>query len=57
VTANLARSPLSDQEMTEIEDVVDAAVALTMSQGGHVEIISNNPELEGAGRIGAILRY
>lgn len=57
VTANLARSPLSDREMTEIEDVVDAAVALTMNQGGHVEIISNNPELEGAGRIGAILRY
>lgn len=57
VTANLARSPLGDKEMTEIEDVVDAAVALTMNQGGHVEIISNNPELEGAGRIGAILRY
>jgi peptide subunit release factor 1 (eRF1) len=57
VTANLARSPLSDQDMTEVDDVVDAAVALTMNQGGHVEIISNNPELEGAGRIGAILRY
>lgn len=57
VTANLARSPMGDQEMTEIEDVIDTAVALTMSQGGHVEIISNNPDLEGAGRIGAILRY
>jgi len=43
--------------MVEVEDVVDTAVALTMSQGGHVEIISNNPELEGVGRIGAILRY
>ena len=57
VTANLALSPLSDQEMTEVDDVVDTAVALTMSQGGNVEIISNNPDLEGAGRIGAILRY
>lgn len=57
VTANLARSPLSDQDMTEVEDVVDVAVALTMNQGGHVEIISNDPTLEGAGRIGAILRY
>ncbi len=57
VTANLARSPLSDTDMTEIEDVIDTAVALTMNQGGHVEIISNNPELDGAGRIGAILRY
>ena len=57
VTANLARSPLSDQELVEVEDVVDTAVALTMSQGGRVEIISNNPDLEGVGRIGAILRY
>ncbi|MEJ2750219.1 MAG: hypothetical protein P8183_20275 [Anaerolineae bacterium] len=57
VTANLARSPLSDHDMTEVEDVVDVAVALTMNQGGHVEIISNNASLEGAGRIGAILRY
>lgn len=57
VTANLARSPLSDQEMVEVEDVVDTAVALTMSQGGHVEIINHNPDLEGAGHIGAILRY
>lgn len=57
VTANLARSPLSDMEMTEVEDVIDAAVSLTISQGGHVEIINNNPDLEGVGRIGAILRY
>lgn len=57
VTANLARSPLSDGEMTEVDDVVDVAVALTMNQGGHVEVISNNPTLDGAGRIGAILRY
>ncbi len=57
VTANLARSPLSDQEMTEVEDVVNTAVLLTMNQGGHVEIVSDCPELEGAGQIGAILRY
>jgi len=57
VTANLARSPLSPEEMTEIDDVVDTAVALTMTQGGHVEIVSDNPDLESAGRIGAILRY
>ncbi|MCP4427196.1 MAG: hypothetical protein GY803_22135 [Chloroflexi bacterium] len=57
ITANLARSPLSDQEMSEVDDVVDTAVALTMSQGGNVEIINANPDLEGAGRIGAILHY
>ena len=57
VTANLARSPLSDQEMIEIDDVIDMAVAFTMNQSGHVEIISSNPNLDAAGRIGAILRY
>ncbi len=57
VVANLARSPLSDTEMEEVEDVIDTAVSFTMSQGGHVEIISDNPELEGVGRIGALLRY
>lgn len=57
VVANLARSPLTDGELTEAADVVDAAVAQTVAQGGHVEIIAENPYLEDAGRIGAILRY
>jgi len=37
--------------------VVDAAVAQTVSQGGHVEIIADNTALEDSGHIGAILRY
>jgi len=57
VVANLARSPLPEQELVEVDDVVDTAVAYTMTQGGHVEIIADNPALEEAGRIGAILRY
>ena len=57
VVANLARSPLTDSELREVADVVDAAVAQTVAQGGHVEIIAEHPALEGAGRIGAILRY
>lgn len=57
VVANLARSPLTDSELSEVADVVDAAVAQTVAQGGHVEIIAENPALEDAGRIGAILRY
>lgn len=57
VVANIARSPLSEQELTEVEDVVDLAVSSTITQGGHVEIINDNPGLEQAGRIGAILRY
>lgn len=57
VVANLARSPLSDADLTEVADVVDAAVALTVNQGGHVEVIAEHPALEEVGRIGAILRY
>lgn len=57
LVANLAKSPLSDKELSQVEDIVDAAVAQTMTQGGHVEIIGDNPNLEKAGRIGAILRY
>jgi peptide subunit release factor 1 (eRF1) len=57
VIANLARSPLSDEELTEVADVIDAAVAQTMANGGHVEVIAECPPLDEAGRIGAILRY
>lgn len=57
VVANLARSPLGEQELAEVEDVVDAAVALTMTHGGHVEIVAENEDLIAAGGIGAILRY
>ncbi len=57
VVANLALSPLSDSELEETADVIDTAVALTMNQGGNVEVISDNLDLEGVGRIGAILRY
>lgn len=57
VVANLAKSPMAESELTAVDDVIDAAVAFTMNQGGHVEVISDSAELEGAGRIGAILRY
>lgn len=40
-----------------VPDVVDEAVKRTMEQGGNVEVISDNPKLENAGRIGALLRY
>lgn len=57
VVANLTRSPLSAEELVEVNDVIDAAVAQTMNQSGHVEVISGNAQLDGAGRIGALLRY
>ncbi len=57
VVANLARSPLTEEELTAVADVIDTAVAQTMIHGGQVEVIHDNPQLEGVGRIGAILRY
>jgi peptide subunit release factor 1 (eRF1) len=57
VIANLAKSPLSDDELTAVADVVDAACSITLSNGGHVEVIRDNPQLENAGKIGALLRY
>lgn len=44
-------------ELESVEDVVEAAVSRTVEQGGSVEIITGNDELERYGRIGAILRY
>jgi peptide subunit release factor 1 (eRF1) len=41
----------------EVPDLVELAVEMTLSHGGHVEIISENEALEAAGRIGAVLRY
>lgn len=57
MVANLTLSPLSDEELTAVEDVIDAACASTINNGGHVEVIRDHPQLEEAGRIGAILRY
>jgi peptide chain release factor subunit 1 len=57
LVANLARSPLAEAELAEAPDVVETAVAQTVAQSGHVEVIAENALLEDAGRIGAILRY
>jgi peptide subunit release factor 1 (eRF1) len=57
VVANLVKSPLSESELMAVTDVIDRAVAQTLAQGGHVEVISDNPDLARVGHIGAILRY
>ena len=46
-----------EADFEPIHDVVDEAVNRTIEQGGHVEVISDNAQLEGAGGIGALLRY
>ncbi|MFZ0548336.1 MAG: hypothetical protein WAM60_23010 [Candidatus Promineifilaceae bacterium] len=46
-----------DGQLLPVNDVIEAAVHRTMKQGGQVEIVSENPQLEEAGQIGALLRY
>ncbi len=56
LSAHAGESPFGTP-LVSVDDVVEAAVSRTMEQGGTVEIISDNQELERAGRIGALLRY
>jgi peptide chain release factor subunit 1 len=57
VVANLAKSPFSDRELTPVDDVVDSAFTLSLSQGAHVEVIRDDVDLDNAGKIGALLRF
>jgi peptide subunit release factor 1 (eRF1) len=51
------KCPFCDSSLEAIEDAVELAVRQVMSTGGEVEIIQDNPKLEKAGKIGALLRY
>lgn len=57
VVANLAKSPLSDRELTAVDDVIDSAFTLALNQGANVEVIRDDPDLDNAGKIGALLRF
>lgn len=57
VVSNVVRSPMGESELTAVDDVIDDAVSLTIDQGGHVEVVADNPTLESIGHVGAILRY
>lgn len=57
LAANVALSPFPESDLESVADVIDEAVIRAMAQGGRVEVISDNPELENAGQIGAVLRY
>lgn len=57
LTAREDRELFGEGQFEVVTDVVEAAVAQTLGQGGHVEVISENPQLEGSGRVGALLRY
>jgi peptide chain release factor subunit 1 len=57
VVANLIRSPLGNDELTEVEDVVEVAMTQAIAQGGNVEVVTENPALQRIGNIGALLRF
>jgi peptide subunit release factor 1 (eRF1) len=49
--------PYGEGHWLKVNDVIEAAVQRTMEQGGQIEIVSENAQLEEAGQIGALLRY
>jgi peptide subunit release factor 1 (eRF1) len=52
-----AQLPYGEGSWLQVNDVIEAAVHRTMEQGGQIEIVSENAQLEEAGQIGALLRY
>lgn len=57
LSASTDEELFSDNGFHPVEDIVEEAVTRTLEQSGRVEYISDNSDLESAGRIGAILRY
>ncbi|HSH05149.1 MAG TPA: hypothetical protein VLL52_21720 [Anaerolineae bacterium] len=55
--ASLVFSPYPQEELVAVDDVVAPAITYTLEQGGQIEVITNDPQLGGAGHIGALLRY
>ncbi len=53
----LKTCPFCSSPIEEIIDAVEMAVRKVLSDGGEVEVVHGNQELENAGRIGALLRY
>lgn len=49
--------PFCGRDFEQIEDAVELAVRKAMADGADVEVVVDNPQLDQAGRIGALLRY
>ena len=47
----------SDPRCCRVEDIVEEAVDVALSQSCKVEVCSDNADLDVLGRIGALLRY
>jgi peptide subunit release factor 1 (eRF1) len=51
------RCPACGQPMREVDDVVEAAVALALRSGARVETVTDDGGLDALGGIGALLRF
>ena len=51
------KCPFCDGELEQIEDAVEHAVRKVLADGGEVEVIHENQDLEKAGNTAALLRY
>lgn len=49
--------PFCGDRVEKIPDAVELTIQKVLTEGGEVEVIRDNPDLERAGRIGALLRY
>ncbi len=56
-TQELEHCPFCGSTFEQIPDAVELAVRRVMSDGGDVEVLHDNPELESMGNIGGLLRY
>lgn len=54
---SLAQCPFCGESFEQIDDAVELAVGRVMKDGGDVEVLRDSEALEGAGRIGGLLRY
>ena len=53
----IGNCPFCSSDFSEIPDAVDLAVRRILEQGGDVDFIQENSQLEEQGKIGALLRY
>jgi peptide chain release factor subunit 1 len=56
-TVEIDKCPFCGSEFEKLPDAIEHAVMDVMRNGGDIEIIRNEPALDHAGKIGAILRY
>lgn len=57
LSAKGPKCPLCVDEMERVDDVVEEAIEVALSQSCAVDVCTGNADLDVAGRIGALLRY